>query len=390
MSTAEVTPAVLSWAREQVALSPQEAAEKIGVSVDRLLSWEQGQTSPTWTALIAMSSLYKRPLATFFLPSPPEGAQLPTDYRLRTVDGNPPQLTRDLIVAIRQARAWQSVITRLGKHDPELLRPVRVPEAQLSLDPESIANPTRTLLNISYEDQLRWKNPDRALLAWRERIEELGVLVFAMRLKRDVCRGFSMWLAAGPPVIGLASEAPQARTFTLLHEFAHLMLRINGICSEFEDESERGKVERFCNRLAANILMPRDLIFMVLREHGVNPQDIRYWTYKDVKKLADDLSLSVPAIALRLDELGLTRGIYDQILLGQAIDYSRTQGGGGGAKSWPGVRVSERGSYYSAVIYDAWRRGLLSRGDAAHVMAMKPKYVDVIGEAITRRRQRLA
>ena len=99
--------------------------------------------------------------------------------------------------------------------------------------------------------------------------------------------------------------------------------------------------------------------------------------------------MSVPATALRLEELELAeRGLYDSILNQPAAEFVPEGGGGGGRASWPGVRISERGAAYSSVIYDAWRRRMVSTADAARVMSMPSRYVPLIGESLSRRRGR--
>lgn len=389
MATVNVTPGILSWAREQIAMSQQEAAEKLGVQVERLAKWEQGKEKPTETAVNAMARVYKRPLALFFMEKLPRSQALPEDYRLRTVEGRPAETSRELIVPIRQARAWQSIIARLAEYDETLVQAVRVPLARLDQEPEAIASETRALLNVSYDEQLGWRGVDEGLATWRERVESLGVLVFAMRLDREVCRGFSMWMDSGPPVIGLARESDQARIFTLMHELTHLMLRTGGICSEFEDHSQRGLVERFCNRVAAGVLMPRALIAAVVR--SLFRDVTRYWSYENLEPVARALGVSIPATALRLEELGMAQeGLYEDIVGRPAAEIQRRAGGGGGTKSWPGVRIAERGTNYSKAVFDAWARRSITIADAAQAMNMRAKYVPRIGEAVIRRQERRA
>lgn len=389
MATVNVTPGVLSWAREQVAMSQQEAAEKLGVQVERLARWEEGDEDPTATAVNAMARVYKRPLALFFMEKPPRTQALPEDYRLRTVGGMPAESSRELIVPIRQARAWQSIIARLAKHDETLVQATRVPLVRLDQDPEAVASETRGLLNVSHDEQLGWRGAEEGLAIWRERVESLGVLVFAMRLDREACRGFSMWMDPGPPLIALARESDQARIFTLMHELAHLMLRTGGICSEFEDESERGLVERFCNRVAAGVLMPQALIAPVVR--SLFRDVTRYWSYGDVDLVARTLRVSIPATALRLEKLGMAQeGLYQDIVSRPAPQIERRRGGGGGSRSWPGVRIAERGTNYSKAVFDAWSRRSITIADAARAMNMRARYVPRIGEAVIRRRERLA
>jgi len=78
-----VNPALLVWARESINMDLDEAAEKIGVKAERLREWESGRRHPTVNQARAMSQVYRRPLAAFFLPQPPSslGFAVPHDFR---------------------------------------------------------------------------------------------------------------------------------------------------------------------------------------------------------------------------------------------------------------------------------------------------------------------
>ena len=59
----------LKAARVNADLTQADAARKMGVSVNTMLSWEQGQTSPSIKQAVALSELYRMPLDNIFLPS---------------------------------------------------------------------------------------------------------------------------------------------------------------------------------------------------------------------------------------------------------------------------------------------------------------------------------
>ncbi len=390
MPTVNVTPDVLEWARTEVALSVEEAALKIGVPAKRLQRWESGDEPPTVSGLRGLANHYKRPLAVFFLSERPSTTPLPDDYRLRTISGAPARPTRPLIVAIRQARSWQQTIGRLLESEPDLMSGMSLPQGSLDSDPEDLAAELRYALQVEDREQLRWSTPDDALNSWRLRTEDLGILVFAMpRLDRETCRGFSLLPSRNrPPVIALAKESAQARIFTLLHELTHLSVGLSGICNQFEDQSTLGSVEAFCNKVAANALMPIDLFLSASRD--VNP-DKEDWSLALAEELAWRLKVSLPAVTLRLHELNRAPiELFDAAMArpGPARDDDASHRGGGGANSWPGTRIAERGVTFSDVIRKAWDRRLISAGDAARAMNMKPKYVARLGQSIESRRTR--
>ena len=131
MATLEVTPEVLIWARETAALTVGEAANRLGIREARLIAWESGQEPPPVSLVRDMARVYQRPLATFFLSEPPEGAPPPPDFRLRTVGSRPPASERDLRSTLREVKAWQRQATRLWQEDPDLFPPDSIPSRAL-------------------------------------------------------------------------------------------------------------------------------------------------------------------------------------------------------------------------------------------------------------------
>ena len=67
-----VEPKVLLWARESIGLGVQEITKRLQVTENTLEKWESGQKKPTLTQIEKLAKIYKRPLAVFFLPKPPE------------------------------------------------------------------------------------------------------------------------------------------------------------------------------------------------------------------------------------------------------------------------------------------------------------------------------
>lgn len=69
---APITPAVLSWARTQAAVSVPELAKRVDVSEDRVRAWEVGEAYPTVAKLRVIAEMVKQSMALFFAAAPPE------------------------------------------------------------------------------------------------------------------------------------------------------------------------------------------------------------------------------------------------------------------------------------------------------------------------------
>ncbi|MGX9054308.1 hypothetical protein [Mesorhizobium sp. 14Argb] len=71
----------MRWARDQARLSPEAAAEGIGISVDKLEACEVGDNQLTFPQFLAAANFYKRAPAIFYLNEPPAGFQPIQDCR---------------------------------------------------------------------------------------------------------------------------------------------------------------------------------------------------------------------------------------------------------------------------------------------------------------------
>jgi Zn-dependent peptidase ImmA (M78 family) len=286
-----VTATVLEYARTSAGFDIEAAALRLKVSPTRLAEWESGESATTVAKLKQIATLYRRPLAFFYLPSPPNEAAQAEDFR--TVSADEPQTHPELTLQVRRLRELREVALRV-EHD--LGNTVTPPSLSARLDenPSAVAKRFRAWLDVSVLDQMRWRNGSEALREWRARLEERGVLVFQYtRVPVRTARGFSIF-EDRLPVIALNSADPaEARCFTLLHELTHLALHKDGIC-DLASVGRSSKIERFCNLVAAETLVPADALKGLV---GTNSPP-------DIAELAKRLKVSREAMALRLIAIG--------------------------------------------------------------------------------------
>ncbi len=190
----------------------------------------------------------------------------------------------------------------------------------LGADAERVGEQIRQALNMSNADRLTWRS-DRtgyaAFNAWRSRIEALDVLVFQSALvASDEVSGFAIAEERLPViVISRKHTPPKRRTFSLLHEFAHLMLRMSGV-SELDVDAARppedAAVEVFCNRVAAATLIPKD-VFLAEPQLSGRRAPVEDWQDDTIAELALNYSVSREVLVRRLYTFNLTTlGFYQK------------------------------------------------------------------------------
>jgi Zn-dependent peptidase ImmA (M78 family) len=259
-----------------------------------------------------LADLYKRSLSDFYLPGPPDERPPPHDFRRapgRVALVYSPELRRQLRLAQERRELALALYEDMDEKPPRF-------EARISLsaDPEGVGTRIRELVGIDFEEQRRWGDGRPAYNAWRRRLEACGVLVLqAENVALTEAWGFSL-VEKELPVIGINRKlAPNGRTFTMLHEFVHVLLGESSIC-DIDDFTPRGveelRIEVFCNHVAAASLMPRRL-FLSHEVVGSSSRTGRSWEDGEIRAIARTFGVSREAVVRRLLTFNLTdRAFY--------------------------------------------------------------------------------
>lgn len=280
------TPSVLKFARTSAGFDLETAARRARLTSSQLAGWEAGAEGLTLATLKKLARLYRRPLAYFYLPAAPVEAGVPEDYRSSGLEDA--EARAELTLQVRRIRELRDVALRLEGW-PATDGPT--PRASLDERPSEVATRLREWLGVDLAAQRAWKDGAQAFRAWRASLEARGVLVFQFTgVPVRVARGFSISADRLPAIAVNSADQPVARCFTLMHELAHLALRRVGICDFTTGKVAARAVERFCNAVAAETLVPLSALRELIPESGE----------LDVSALARRFKVSTEAMALRL------------------------------------------------------------------------------------------
>ncbi len=299
-----VAPSLIRWTRSTAGLDVAAAAKKLKVTASTVEAWESGEKRPSLAQLRKMAVLYKRPLAVFYLPEPPQAFTPLRDFR--TVDGRERTLeTPRLALETRRAHQRREAALDLAQVIGEEPIPFELSASETD-DPLVLARSLRALLGVSLDEQFDWADQYVALNAWKGAAERAGVLVFQTEnLPISEARGFSVALFPLPVVVLNSKESPKGRIFTLVHELAHIALRAGGVCDLHEDnrsKREPDRVEVFCNRVAGETLVPGESLEATLI--ALELADEKEWLETSLRKLADRYSISTDAALRSLVQVG--------------------------------------------------------------------------------------
>jgi Zn-dependent peptidase ImmA (M78 family) len=222
-----------------------------------------------------------------------------------------------------------------------------------------------------------WRTPSDALDTWREALEKSGVLVFQFSLGKEGCRGFSLWDDHAPLIAVNTTWSDSARIFSLFHEYGHLLTRTNSACLETRGRrlsSEDDETERWCERFAAAVLIPRDdlLRFLQARLGWRSGQSIR--DLNSAKRISSHFKVSLRASVLRLIELGLaTWSLYHEI---PPYSDAKPKGGGGGGRVRGEIREDQYGKRTVNLFVRALQRDVLGRAEVLDYLDVPDSHLD--------------
>jgi transcriptional regulator with XRE-family HTH domain len=175
-----INPALLTWARETAGFAPAEAANRLKVEEARLAAWEDpaDEDAPSIPQLRKIAALFKRPLAVFYLEEAPPRFEVMRDLR-RLPGAGARSYSPAVQLEIRAANERRALALELAA-DLEQEIPRFTLNATMREDPEAVGERVRAALRVTTELQLHWRDNDgrAAFNAWRNRIENFGVLVF--------------------------------------------------------------------------------------------------------------------------------------------------------------------------------------------------------------------
>ncbi len=314
---AYITPNVLKWARNSAKMTEETAAAKVSVTVNKLKEWEEGTNQPTIKQAQTLAKAYKRPFALFFLPEVPRDFQPLQDFRK---SGSKTLTTSSIFIIreIQQKQAWISDVNSENQEDKLAF----VGRFSINDNPHTVAKDILDTLKINPASY----KTDNPITEWIDAAETNGIFVsrtsfIHSRLKLDSkeLQGFAIADPFAPFVFVNSDDWNAPQLFTLVHELAHIWIAETGISNEVEpDLKHKDKfhpVELFCNKVAANALMPKEIILSF--------DSTSFQTSKGIFKVAKQLGVSSFALLVRALNLNIISTPTYQNLKKQAdIDYA--------------------------------------------------------------------
>lgn len=277
MAKARINPVILKWWREELNLDASFVAKKLGKSEEILNTWEEWSDFPTMKQLEHIANIYKTHLSVFYLPQVPEKLKPKIDYRGIDAFLDPDDKYR-LEINIFEAVQRKNIATEL--YEELWIEVAPLPKMKMAAGVDAVASVIRGFLwekSRITMSSFSGKAPYDVLRFWKTLVESKDIMISQtssinthLWIEVNVMRWFCM--NGTIPVIVLNSkDSPRGKIFTILHELTHLILgwgnKIQNVVNfRNMDDPTLDAEEVFCNRVAAEILIPSDDFNKIIKE----------------------------------------------------------------------------------------------------------------------------
>jgi len=257
--TVFVKPELIRWAIERSRLPADEFARDF----PKLEEWQSGTRMPTARQLELFANKTMTPLGYFFLDSPPKETLPIPDFR--TVGDVPierpsPNLIETIQVMQRRQAWMREYVMDNGEEPLEF-----VGSAKNVQNVVSLAARIRDVLGLDVDWAETLATWEEALRTLRRCAERIGILVSTSSvvglnnhrpLDPQEFRGFVLCDKYAPLIFVNGADSKSAQMFTLAHELVHLWVGQDGLFNLIKMMPHHSAIERFCNQVAAEFLVP--------------------------------------------------------------------------------------------------------------------------------------
>lgn len=280
-------------------LSIELASKRIGIKQEKLEEWEKGESKPTIKQLYTIAKIYQRPFAVFYFPKPPKHFKPLKDFRkfdltYALVEEEEYQLQKEILLFQRKREQALELYELLDRDFKEFKLKLRSTD-----NPSKAAKKICDYLKINHKEIANTDPGYDALNYWKKFLQEKGILIFqTSRVPLNIMRGACIAEQILPVIIINSNDSQNGRIFTLFHELTHLALREDSISNfRYSNKADYDKIEVFCNQVAAEILVPEEL---VLRNSIVAGKKSQRWTSEEIRNLSRLFCVSEEVIYRRL------------------------------------------------------------------------------------------
>lgn len=293
----------------------------------------------------------------------------PATVDFRAAKPGPAKLSIKGAKALRDVKRFLKTAQLIGASKPKV--------SKLPSNTKEAGEIVRSDLGLTDTLQLKLKDRRSLFLHLRGAIEHRNIFVFGVQAERSDFRGLALvendvWAIA----FNQADENHGARSFTLIHEYAHVCNGHAGVSDPFLTNNAE---ERFCNAVAAFALAPGRLL-KAIQPKNPHPQSniVLFVGY-----FANQLGTSKHMMAIQLRQCNIiSKGEFKRWLSQYSFIHSTFEPKDGGGSGPPPERdegkhkVAKYGFLLPILLKNALEKKAIHPNDISKYIGIKKQYQD--------------
>ena len=210
----------------------------------------------------------------------------------------------------------------------------------------------------------------------RDVLEDRNILVFQFSMPIEDARGFALADETPNIIVINSKDSIEARLFTLMHEFGHLILGETVIDLPEESLQARNNIEAWCNSFSSAFLLPKDVSIDIFNK---NKQKL---TETDtLNALSKKYKVSKAVLLVKMVNLNyISRQEFESVLARYASKETKVE-----KKEKPVTGMasdqrclSEVGNKFVSLVANNFDKDFITYNDALSFLSIKSRNFDKI------------
>lgn len=368
----DIELSVLKWLVESSGWTNEEIAKRLGTSNKNIKRIITGDKKPTFRQLQELSRIFKRPIAAFLLSEPKKEKPKPKDYRL--LPGKIDKFDKKTLLTLRRTRRLQELSKELSKNIKYDTK-TKLGKAKIIDNPKKLAERYRDIFELNLEKQKKFKTAYELFNYIRDILEDMNIYVFQFSMPVEDARGFVLVDDYPYIIVVNTKDNIEARLFSLMHEFGHILLGESAIDLPEAGSSTKNKVESWCNEFSAAFLLPKSIAKDIFTEHKLALTQTKTLNYLSRKYKVSKAMLLVLMKRLNF----ITRKEQENILNRFSTDLIKEKETKreGGVPSDRRV-LAEKGNKFISLVANNFDREFITYTDALNYLSIKSNNFDKV------------
>ncbi|MBU1199227.1 MAG: ImmA/IrrE family metallo-endopeptidase [Nanoarchaeota archaeon] len=370
----DIELSVLKWLIDSSGWTNEEMAKRLGISTPNIQKIIAGEKKPTFKQLQELSGIFKRPVAAFLLSKPKYEKPKPKDYRLLPEKAD--KFDKKTLLVLRKTRRLQKLSKELSRNIKYETK-TKLEKAKISDSPEKMADKYRELFELTLEKQKKFKTAYELFNYLRDVLEDMNIYVFQFSMPVEDARGFVLVDDSPNIIVVNTKDSIEARLFSLIHEFGHILLGESVIDLPDVALSSKDKIESWCNAFSASFLLPKPMAKDIFIENKAILTQRKTLNYLSRKYKVSKAMLLLSMTKLDFIQKKDYENILNQFKPDLKKEKEKVAKGGGGVSS-DRKTLAEMGNKFISLVAHNYDREFITYTDALNYLSIKSKNFDKV------------